>query len=140
MVMFQTRSRITMRKLAVFAAVGFLIGSALGYIFMATVHAVRRSATLRFASSCHPSASALPLAHRRTSYASPQMLEIRAESHYTEAGQAAKGACAQCCLSRPPVYSQCRIGKQHRSSHVVRRDTVVATGIVSAAAGGADQR
>lgn len=41
MAVFQTRHRVTGQKLAIFVALGFLIGSVLGYIFMATVHAVR---------------------------------------------------------------------------------------------------
>lgn len=57
MAVFQTRHRVTGQKLAVFVALGFLIGSVLGYIFMATVHA---------------------------------MLEIKADSHWTEEGQSGK--------------------------------------------------
>jgi hypothetical protein len=40
MAVFHTRHRVGPQKIAAFVAVGFVIGSVLGYIFMATVHAV----------------------------------------------------------------------------------------------------
>lgn len=40
MPVFHSRHRVGPQKIAAFVAVGFVIGSVLGYIFMATVHAV----------------------------------------------------------------------------------------------------
>lgn len=99
---FQTRNRVGPRKIAVFVAVGFLIGSILGYIFMATVHAVRlKSQCLQ----CLTDESCLPNVisnngSRFMTFDEPchlQMLEIKAESHWTESGQSAPVTAGMWC-------------------------------------------
>jgi hypothetical protein len=47
MPVFHSRHRVGPQKIAAFVAVGFVLGSVLGYIFMATVHAVGGSDVLR---------------------------------------------------------------------------------------------
>lgn len=99
---FQTRNRVGPRKIAVFVAVGFLIGSILGYIFMATVHAVRlKSRCLQcLTNEIMPSQFVSSNGSRFMTFDEPchlQMLEIKAESHWTESLQSAPVTAGMWC-------------------------------------------